>query len=103
PKGFSSGLPTSRGVVIGDGKGFMAQTDGNIVGLDESRARVVWKTNAGDYKQGYFFTSPPTYYNGTLVIGQSGGDFGARCKVLGLDAKSRQIKGCLNVIPNRKE
>ena len=103
PKGFSSGLPTSRGVVIGDGKVFMAQTDGNIVGLDQSTGRVVWKTNAGDYKQGYFFTSPPTYYNGTLVIGQSGGDFGARCKVLGLDAKTGKIKWHFNVIPVGKE
>ena len=81
PKGFASGLPTSRGVVIGDGKVFMAQTDGNIVGLDQSTGRVAWKTNVGDYKQGYFFTSPPTYINGMLIIGQSGGDFGARCKV----------------------
>ena len=29
PKGFAAGLPTSRGVVIGDGKVFMAQTDGS--------------------------------------------------------------------------
>ena len=64
PKGFSAGLPTSRGVVIGDGKVFMAQTDGTIVGLDQGTGRVAWKTKAGDYKQGYFFTSPPTYSTG---------------------------------------
>ena len=29
PKGFASALPISRGVVIGDGKVFMAQTDGS--------------------------------------------------------------------------
>jgi len=103
PKGFASGLPTSRGVVIGDGKVFMAQTDGNIVGLDQGTGRVAWKTNAGNYKQGYFFTSPPTYYNGMLVIGQSGGDFGARCQVLGLDAKTGKIKWHFNVIPVGKE
>jgi quinohemoprotein ethanol dehydrogenase len=103
PKNFASGLPTSRGVVIGDGKVFMAQTDGNIVGLDQGTGRVAWKTHAGNYKLGYFFTSPPTYYNGMLIIGQSGGDFGARCQVLGLDAKTGKIKWRFNVIPVGKD
>jgi len=101
PKNFSAGLPTSRGVVLGDGKVYMAQTDGSIVGLDQSTGRVAWKTNAGNYKLGYFFTSPPTYVNGMLVIGQSGGDFGARCKVLGLDAKTGKIKWKFDLIPTK--
>jgi quinohemoprotein ethanol dehydrogenase len=99
PKGFSSGLPTSRGVVIGDGKVYMAQTDAAIVGLDQSTGRVAWKTSVGSYKQGYFFTSPPTYVNGKLYIGTSGGDFGARAKVLRLDAKTGKIDWSFSVIP----
>src|SRR4051794_29642972 len=103
PKGFSAGLPTSRGVVIGDGKVFMAQTDGTIVGLDQGTGRVAWKTKVGDYKLGYFFTSPPTYVDGTLIAGTSGGDFGARCKVVGMDAKTGKIKWSFFVIPVGKE
>jgi PQQ-dependent dehydrogenase (methanol/ethanol family) len=99
PKGFSAPLPTSRGVVIGDGKVFMAQTDGNIVGLDQGTGRVAWKQTVGNYKLGYFFTSPPTYFNGMLVVGQSGGDFGADSKVVGLDAKTGAVKWQFNVIP----
>jgi len=99
PKGFSAGLPTSRGVVIGDGKVFMAQTDGAIVGLDQNTGRVAWKKQVGNYKLGYFFTSPPTYINGMLIIGESGGDFGARCKVLALDGKTGRIKWSFDVIP----
>ena len=93
PKNFSAGLPTSRGVVIGDGKVFMAQTDASVVGLDQSTGRVAWKTVLGDYKQGYFFTSPPTYINGMLIVGTSGGDFGARCKVVALDGKTGRSSG----------
>jgi PQQ-dependent dehydrogenase (methanol/ethanol family) len=103
PKGFSSGLPTSRGVVIGDGKVYMAQTDGAVVGLDQSTGRVAWKTKVGNFKLGYFFTSPPTYYNGTLLIGTSGGDFGARCKVVALDAKTGKLKWTFYVIPVGKQ
>jgi quinohemoprotein ethanol dehydrogenase len=99
PKNFSAGLPTSRGVVIGDGKVYMAQTDGAIVGLDQATGRVTWKKQVGDWKKGYFFTSPPTYINGMLIIGESGGDFGAACKVLALDAKTGQIKWTFDLIP----
>ena len=103
PKGFSAGLPTSRGVVIGDGKVYMAQTDGAIVGLDQATGRVAWKRQVGNYKLGYFFTSPPTYVNGMLIIGESGGDFGAACKVVGLDAKTGRIKWTFDVIPTGKQ
>ena len=99
PKGFSAGLPTSRGVVIGDGKVYMAQTDGAIVGLDQATGRVAWKRQVGNPKLGYFFTSPPTYIDGMLVIGESGGDFGAACKIVGLDAKTGQIKWMFDLIP----
>jgi len=103
PKGFAAGLPTSRGVVIGDGKVFMAQTDASIVGLDQSTGRVAWKTVVGDFKQGYFFTSPPTYVNGMLIVGTSGGDFGARCKVVALDGKTGKVKWTFFVIPTGKQ
>jgi alcohol dehydrogenase (cytochrome c)/quinohemoprotein ethanol dehydrogenase len=99
PKGFSAPLPTSRGVVIGDGKVFMAQTDSTIVGLDQGTGRVAWKKTVGNYKLGYFFTAPPTYINGMLVIGQSGGDFGADSKVVALDAKTGNTKWQFHVLP----
>ena len=101
PKGFASGLPTSRGLAIGNGKVYMAQTDGTIVGLDQSTGRVTWKTTVGNFKAGYFFTQPPTYVNGTLYIGTSGGDFGAASKVVALDASTGKIKWTFNLIPRK--
>jgi quinohemoprotein ethanol dehydrogenase len=102
PKGFAPGLPTSRGLAIGDGKVFMAQTDGSVVGLDQSTGRVTWKTTVGNFKAGYFFTQPPTYVNGTLYIGTSGGDFGAASKVVALNATTGKVLWTFNVIPRKK-
>jgi quinohemoprotein ethanol dehydrogenase len=102
PKGFTSGLPTSRGIAIGDGKVYMAQTDGTIVGLDQSTGRVTWKTTVGNFKQGYFFTQPPTYLNGELFIGTSGGDFGADSKIVAMNAGTGKIKWTFDVIPRGK-
>jgi len=99
PKGFAAGLPTSRGVAIGDGKVFMAQTDGAIVGLDQATGRVAWKTVVANYKDGYYFTSPPTYFNGSLIAGTSGGDSGGNTKVVGLNAKTGKITWTFHVIP----
>jgi PQQ-dependent dehydrogenase (methanol/ethanol family) len=99
PKGFAAGLPTSRGVVIGDGNVYMAQTDAAIVALDQATGRVKWKNTVANYKEGYFFTSPPTYINGRLIIGTSGGDFGARAKVLSLNAKTGKLQWSFEVIP----
>jgi len=99
PKGFAPGLPTSRGIAIGAGKVYMAQTDGSVVGLDQATGRMTWHTEIGDWKSGYFFTAPPTYVNGTLYIGTSGGDFGAASKVVALDAATGKIKWTFHLIP----
>jgi PQQ-dependent dehydrogenase (methanol/ethanol family) len=102
PKGFAPGLPTSRGIAIGNGKVYMAQTDASVVGLDQATGRVSWKTQIGDWKSGYFFTAPPTYVNGTLYIGTSGGDFGAASKVVAINASTGKVKWSFNLIPRGK-
>ena len=38
-----------------------------------------------------------------LIIGTSGGDFGARCKVVAIDGKTGRIKWTFNVIPTGKQ
>ena len=103
PKGFAAALPTSRGVTLGGGKVFHALNDATIVALDPATGRVTWKTKVEDYKRGYHFTSPPTYVNGTLVIGESGGDSGAESKVVGLDGATGKVKWKFNVIPTGSE
>jgi quinohemoprotein ethanol dehydrogenase len=103
PKGFAPALPTSRGVTIGDGKVYHAQLDATIVGLDQATGRVAWKTRLGDFKKGYFFTAAPTYVNGLVIAGTSGGDFGARCRVVALDAKTGKLKWSFAVIPTKPQ
>jgi PQQ-dependent dehydrogenase (methanol/ethanol family) len=103
PKGFAPTLPANRGIAIGDGKVYIAQADGAVVGLDQSTGRVVWKTLVGSFKLGYSFTHPPTYADGMLYIGTAGGDSGAPSKVAALDAKTGKVKWTFNVIPRGKE
>ena len=55
----------------------MAQTDGTIVGLDQSTGRVDLEDHGRQLQGRVTSSQPPTYVNGMLIIGTSGGDFGA--------------------------
>jgi quinohemoprotein ethanol dehydrogenase len=79
-------LPAVRGLAIGDGKIFEGQNDGNIVALNQLNGQPIWKTKVGDPTDGIQFTSAPVYYNGMVVEGASGGDWGGRSFAIALDA-----------------
>ena len=103
-KGFNravagiNGFP-SRGVAIGDGKVYIGDGDATISALDSATGRQVWKKSFGDWKQAYFFSNSLLYYDGMVITGQSGGDGGAACKVLGIDAKTGKLLWSFNTIP----
>jgi alcohol dehydrogenase (cytochrome c) len=68
----------SRGLGLGDGKIFSAQLDGWLVAIDQVTGKEVWRVRNVRWQEGYTMTMPPTYYNGLLYVGMSGGEFGAR-------------------------
>src|SRR5512146_92294 len=98
-KGFTPLLQTSRGVAIGAGAVYVAQTDDHVVGLDQATGRVKWDTAVGNFKRGDSMTAAPTYVNGMVITGVAGGDAGARCQVVALDAKTGKIKWRFDVTP----
>jgi len=103
PKGFSSLLQTSRGVAIGQGMVYMAQTDAQVVGLDQATGRVKWDTTVGNWKSGVTFTAAPLYVDGLGIVGESGGDSGAPCQLVALDGNTGKVKWRFDVIPTGKQ
>ena len=81
-------LPAVRGLAIGDGKIFEGQNDGNLVALDQTTGNPIWKTKVGDPTDGIQFSSAPIYFNGMVIEGASGGDWGGRSFAVALDAKT---------------
>src|SRR6476646_6610798 len=77
----------------------MAETDGQIVGLDQSTGRPKWATTVANWKLGFTFTAAPMYVNGLVIAGESGGDSGAPCQLVALDAKTGKVKWRFSVIP----
>ncbi len=67
----------------------MGQLDGNLVALDQKTGALVWKTKLGRPQDGYGMTSSALYYDGMVIQGMSGGDWGARGFLAAFDAEGR--------------
>jgi alcohol dehydrogenase (cytochrome c) len=78
----------SRGVAIGDGKVYLGQLDNRVVALDMRTGRVLWTKQVDRWQDGYTITMAPLYFNGRVVVGLAGGEFGVRGRVEALDAKT---------------
>lgn len=90
---------TSRGVAIGDGHVYLAKLDGNLVALDADSGKKVWSAAVGDWRKGETITSAPLYYDGLVVTGISGGEFGVRSRVTAYDAKTGKLAWRFYTIP----
>jgi quinohemoprotein ethanol dehydrogenase len=77
---------TSRGVGLGDGKVFVGQLDGKLVALEQKTGKVVWQTQAERWQEGYSLTAAPLYYDGLVIVGVAGAEFGIRGRVKAFSA-----------------
>jgi len=75
----------SRGLAYDKGRVFVAATDGRLIALDAKSGKPVWQVQtiaAGDRKQS---TGAPRVFNGKVVVGNSGADFGTRGYITAYD------------------
>jgi quinohemoprotein ethanol dehydrogenase len=94
---------TSRGVAIGDGRVYLGKLDGNLVALDATSGQEVWSAAVGDWRKGETITSAPLYYEGLVVTGISGGEFGVRSRVTAYDAETGKLVWRFYTIPGPGE
>jgi alcohol dehydrogenase (cytochrome c) len=78
----------SRGVALGEGRVYIGQLDGTLVALDQRTGARLWQTPVGNWKRGYTITAAPLYYDGLVITGISGGEYGIRGRIQAYDAKS---------------
>ena len=79
------GMPNSnRGVAVADGKVFMITSDVGLVSIDQKTGKTVKMIHLKDFypsvtpENGYYETTAPTYFDGKIYVGSSGGDNGVR-------------------------
>jgi quinohemoprotein ethanol dehydrogenase len=79
----------NRGVALYKGKVFVGAYDGRLVALDAATGNKVWeKDTIIDRKMSYTITGAPRVFNGKVVIGNGGSEYGVRGYVTAFDAET---------------
>lgn len=79
----------NRGVALWKGKVFVGVYDGRLVALDAVTGKVAWeKDTLIDKVHSYTITGAPRVFNGKVVIGNGGAEYGVRGYVTAYDAES---------------
>jgi len=76
----------NRGVALGDGRVYFGQLDGNVVALDQTTGKVVWKTHLVKWQLGQTITAAPIYVDGKIYIGVVGAEYATRSFLAAIDA-----------------
>jgi lanthanide-dependent methanol dehydrogenase len=78
----------NRGLAYADGKIFLHQADTTLVALDAKDGKVLWEVKNGDPAKGETGTSAPMIVKDKVLVGISGGEFGASCHMTAYDLKT---------------
>lgn len=89
----------SRGLSLGDGKVYLGRIDAKLVALDQKTGDVVWSIQAESPEENFSITSAPLYYDGMVITGFAGGDFGIRGRVKAYDADTGELIWTFYTIP----
>ncbi len=80
--------PSSRGIAAWEGKLYVAALDGRLIAIDAKDGRELWSVRTFPEGQEYSITGAPRVYDGKVVIGNGGADYGSRGFVTAWDAET---------------
>ena len=81
----------NRGAAYEDGRVFINTLDNQTVAVDAASGKELWRTKVGEINHGESITMAPLVVRGKVLVGNSGGEFGVRGKLVALDAKNGKI------------
>jgi quinohemoprotein ethanol dehydrogenase len=99
PTKMNYGFGANRGAAYSDGKIFSAALDGRLFALDATTGRMIWSTETTDPQAGQTITGAPRVFNGKVIIGQAGADFGMRGYVTAFDQETGKQVWRFYVVP----
>jgi quinohemoprotein ethanol dehydrogenase len=92
PEKLRIGMGAHRGVAFWRGKVYVGLTDGRLVALDAKTGAIVWSVQTFDEKSRKSLSGAPRVFNGKVIIGHGGADYGTRGYVTAYDAETgRQL------------
>ena len=82
----------NRGAAYFNGRLYYNTLDMHTVAVDAATGKEAWNTTLGDINKGETMTMAPIVAKGVVIVGNSGGEFGVRGWMAGLDAKDGKIR-----------
>ncbi|MFQ5889802.1 MAG: pyrroloquinoline quinone-dependent dehydrogenase [Gemmatimonadota bacterium] len=95
--------PNNRGVAAAYGKLYLGTLDARLVALDQRTGEKVWETQIADPAAGYSETMAPTVYEGKVLIGTAGAEYGIRGFLKAFDAETGALVWTWHTIPSPEE
>ena len=93
--------PVARGLAMYKDKIIIATLDGRLIALNKDTGEPVWTYRTFDNERyAYTITGAPRVFDGKVVVGQSGGDFGVRGFVIAVDAETGEKAWKFYLAPN---
>jgi quinohemoprotein ethanol dehydrogenase len=99
PAKMGFGFGANRGVAYANGKIFSTALDGRLFAIDARTGRKLWEAETTDPKGGQTITGAPRVFDGKVIIGQGGADFGMRGYVSAWDQVTGKQVWKFNVVP----
>lgn len=96
-------FPVNRGVAYANGKLFRGTADGRLLAIDAASGKTLWQQQVGDPLQGEFFSAAPIVWQGLLIIGSAGSDWGVRGRIMAYQQDTGQEVWRFNTIPRGDE
>ncbi len=89
-----------RGIGYWEGKIYVGTTDGRLIALDARSGRQVWSAQTVAPDNELTITGPPRVFNGKVIIGNAGSEFGAnRGYVTAYDAETGEQAWRFWIVP----
>ncbi len=89
----------NRGVAMLGNRLFVGTLDAALVALDARTGQLLWETQIADSRQGYSITSAPLALKDKIIVGVSGGEFGANGFVEAYDPASGKKLWRFDTVP----
>jgi len=99
--GGEAGVVNRGLAMLGDAL-FMGTGDAHLIALSAKTGAVLWESQVGDYKRGFFITGAPLAFNGLVVTGVGTKEFD-RGVIVAFDAKTGQERWRFVTIPKPGE
>ena len=96
-------LKVNRGVAYANGMLYRGTLDSRLLAIDAATGKTAWRYQVGEPQQGEFFSSAPQIYQGLVIIGAAGGDWGTRGRVMAFDAQTGREVWRFYTIPRGDE